>query len=306
MKTVLVTGAAGFLGANLIQKLLNEQVSIHVLLRPESDLWRIQPHIQKLKSHEIDLEDYEALSELIIQIQPDVIFHLAADGVIPNSKDNRKVLMSNIVGTFNLLQATQDIDYESFIHVGGSTEYGKKIKPLSEGDGLEPSTFYGATKACGTKLALQFASEYEKPLTVMRPFAIYGPLESPRRLIPTAIEAAMTGGTLGLTRPGFARDYIFVEDVVDACILAWKNRAPREAFNIASGVQTTNEQVVQLIEKMIEKKIATQIGAYPPRLSDSPHWVADITKAKQILGWHPKHTLKEGIQKTLQYALTLR
>lgn len=298
MQSILVTGGSGFIGTNLVRKLLEKQVDIHVIVRPESNLWRLEPLIPHIFLHKVDLENFEVLQKIIKQISPSVIFHLAAHGVSSLHNDNCKILTSNVFGTFNLLRATKDIDYESFIHVGGSSEYGKKNAPMSEKDVLEPMTFYGLSKACASLLSQQFAFEQIKPITILRPFSVYGPYESPIRLIPTAFEAAIKGKTLKLTSPGFSRDYIFVEDVVEACLLSWEKKITREIINIGTGVQTTNEKVVELIEKITGEKINIQVGTYPPRLSDKPNWVADITKAKELLKWKPRYSIKQGLEKT--------
>lgn len=294
-QNILLTGASGFLGANLLKRLLDFSDRIHILVRPNSDLWRIQDITSYVSLHRVDLENFSELEQVIQGISPSVIFHTAAEGVSSAHRNDRKTLLCNVLGTFNLLKATESIDYEYFLHFGGSSEYAKIDHPLRETDRIAPSTFYGVTKASSTLLAEQYAQETGKPLCVLRPFSIYGPLESSRRLIPTVFDAAYTGRALQLTTPGYARDYIYVEDVVDACLYFWKKKIAGEIINIGTGVQTTNEKVVAMIEEITGKKVLLLQGAYAPHRSDRKIWKADISKAKAY-GWNSHYSLQEGLE----------
>lgn len=301
MQTVLLTGASGFIGANLARRLLQDNVEVHAMIRAQSDLWRLQGLLSHLHLHRVDLEDFETLEKLIQQISPSVIFHLAAHGVMKTHRDRALILRSNIIGTYNLLTAAQQIDYQCLIHMGGSSEYGKKDRPMSENDQLQPTTFYGLSKACSTLLAEQFANEFNQPITILRAFSVYGPYESPTRLIPRAIDAALSGKSIHLTAPGLSRDYIHVDDVVDACLVACKKRHRGEVFNIGTGTQTTNEQVIALIEKQMGRKISILDQLYPPHLSDHTHWVADPLKTEKLLNWKPKYSLEKGLRNTISH-----
>lgn len=297
MYTILITGGSGFIGANLVRRLLQDNNNIHLLVRPGSDLWRLKSLLSKVTLHTVDLENFSELERIVNEVNPSHIYHLAASGVITGNPAD--ILMSNVIGTFNLLKATVRIDYESFIHMGGSSEYGDKKNPMSEQDVLEPTTLYGLSKACSSLMAQQFSLEHDKPISILRAFSVYGPYESPHRLIPTVIEAAFSGKALPLTSPGFSRDYVFVEDVVNACLLCMKRQLKREIINIGTGIQTTNEKIVEIIEELTQKKITVNVGAYPKRASDKAVWLADRKKAKNFLGWEPIYDLKHGLQKTL-------
>lgn len=298
---ILITGGSGFIGSNLVRRLLSDEVEIHVVTKPDSDLWRLKGILDKVHIHPIRLEDFSALQNLIHQISPKVIFHLAAFGVSSSDKDHFQMASANITGTLNLLMASRDLDYEGFIQMGGSSEYGNKHLPMNEQDVLEPTTFYGATKACSTLLARQFAHEFRKPLAILRAFSVYGYYESPSRLIPTAINAALQGKPLKLTPKGLSRDYVFVEDVVEALYRTWEKRIYGEIINVGTGIQTANEGVIEQIEGLLGKKIALTFDTHPPRLSDKPFWVADTYKLQQLLNWKPAHSFKEGLEKTITF-----
>lgn len=312
-KRVLVTGAAGFLGANLVRSLMGCGAEVHAIVRPGGDRWRLDG-LDGLDEVEVDLLDFDGLSSAVHSIAPAIIFNSAASGVSSIGRDRRKTLVENVIATFNLLEATGAVEYERFVHVGGSSEYGKKTRPLDEKERLEPATIYAVAKASATLAALQHASEFGRPITVLRPFSIYGPWEAPGRLIPRAIIAAKRGLELPLTSPGYKRDYVFVDDVVEACLLAGMTRSADgesrnpgsgsrfgEIINIGSGSQYSNEEVVKIIERLTGGRASVRIGAYPAHLSDTGYWVADNSKAGKLLGWRPRHDLLSGLTKTIEW-----
>jgi nucleoside-diphosphate-sugar epimerase len=297
---IFVTGGSGFIGANLLRRLVEEPVEVHVIVKPQSNLWRIEKLLPRLFIHEANLENYPLLETIIQEISPSAIFHLAAHGVSSGHQNPRQILSSNLMGSFNLIQACKNIDYESFVYLGGSSEYGRSSQAMTEEDMLKPITFYGATKACSTLLLQQFAYAEGKPIAILRPFSVYGYYESSLRLIPTAIEAALKGRPLKLTTGTFSRDFVFVGDVAEACLKCWKKKISKEIINIGTGIHTTTREVIKLIEELTEKKIEIDEEPYPPHLIDRPIWRADITKARKMLGWKP-HTLQQGLQKTIAW-----
>jgi nucleoside-diphosphate-sugar epimerase len=301
-KRVLVTGASGFIGANLTRKLLYNGADIHALIRPNPNLWRIEEIIPRITLHQVDLTDFEMLRETVNQIQPEVIFHLAAGRASTSFQDRLATLQANIFGTFNLLEATTPLNYLRFIHIGSSLEYGTRRRPLKESDRLEPKTFFGVNKAAATLLCQQFAQANQRPIVLLRLFSVYGYWESPTRLIPTAIMAALRNQEIALTPPGYHRDLIFIEDVLDACLRALQAEGVAgEIINVGSGQQWSNEQVVEMVQTISGQKVSVRVGEYPARASDATYWVSDKRKAKRSLGWEPRHTLHEGLKKTIAW-----
>jgi nucleoside-diphosphate-sugar epimerase len=124
--------------------------------------------------------------------------------------------------------------------------------------------------------------------------------------VPRAIRAAFTGEELPLTGPHLRRDFIFVEDVVDACLRAATNEAARgKVINVGTGVETANEELVEEIERVLGRKVRVEVDAHLVRETDRPHWRADISTAKQLLGWGPRHTLAAGLQRTATWVESL-
>lgn len=301
-RRVLVTGAAGFIGANLTRELAERGAKIHAVVRPGGNPWRIEDIGGGLALVRLDLTDRAELRRSVREVAPEFVFHLAARGVLPGRDGGGEILESNVLGTANLLDACEPLPCKRFVHVGGSSEYGHKNAPISEGDPLEPVTPYGAAKAAATIVCRQVAVASRKPIVILRPFSVYGRWEAPTRLVPTAVRAALRGLDMDLTPPGCCRDLVFADDVVEACLLALEADTPcGEIVNIGSGRQWANEDVVALIGEIAGRAVRTRTGAYPPRPSDTAHWVADIRKAARMLGWRPRHTLRSGLEKTISW-----
>jgi nucleoside-diphosphate-sugar epimerase len=284
---VLVTGAAGFIGANLTRALLREGAEVHALVRPKSDLWRLDG-LHGVRIHAVGLEWAESIGEAF-----DLAFHLATSSGHPTTEKKVVAMFStSILGLAALLRA---IGFARLIHFGSSLEYGPQSRPLRETDKLEPSTKRGLAKL----------REYEMvrlrgQAVILRPFSVYGPWEKDR-LIPTAMLAALHNQPMDLTVPGIRRDFVFVEDVVEAALAAAFQDQARGVINIGSGVQFANEEVVALVQEVTGRTFPVQVGRHPLHPPDTGYWVADIRKARRMLGWQPRHTLREGLQKTWEW-----
>jgi len=301
-KRVLITGAAGFIGSNLTRQLLGRGATVHAVVRPSSSLWRLSDVASAIGLHCADLTDRGGIEKILDQVRPEIIFHLAVRGMRTYNEDPCDILRVNVFGTVNLLEAAKTRDHECLVHLGSSTEYGPKNSPMKESDCLEPATFYGATKAASTLFCLQAAAANRRPIVVLRPFNVYGPWDVGTRLIPVSVMAALQGGGMDVTPAGYRRDYVFVEDVCEACLMAADSK---EAFgrvlNIGTGRQWSNEEVVETVQTLAGKRIAVRAGEYPLRPFDVKRWEADISEAKRLLGWEPRHTLEQGLKKTIAW-----
>ncbi len=301
-RRVLITGAGGFIGANLARELIRQRADVHAFLRPRTDLWRIKQILSQISLHEVDLVHRQMLRKRVKEIKPEYIFHLAVQRRESTPQDRLTTLQTNVMGLFNLLEALQEIDYLGFINAGGSLEYGHRKRAHKEIDRLEPALFYSTTKAAATLICQNYARTDRRPIVTLRLFSVYGYWEAHHRLIPTAIMASLNNQELPLTMPGFRRDLVFVEDVLEACLLAAQTKeACGEIFNIGSGREWTNEQIVETIQSITGKRPHILRGAYPARPSDTSHWKADPHKTMQKLGWRPQHTLERGLEKTVKW-----
>jgi nucleoside-diphosphate-sugar epimerase len=215
------------------------------------------------------------------------------------------MVKTNITGTLNLLNASKNINYNIFINTGSSSEYGIKNAPMRETDLLEPISFYAAAKASSSLLCQVFSKEYKKPIVTFRPFSAYGPYEGKDRFVPTIINAVINNESIKLTSGNQRRDFIFVQDIVDAYIkaLSCGNKLSGQILNIGTGIEYSNDEVVKSLFRVADKQVRVEKGAYPQRLWDTSHWVASISKTKKLLNWKPKFTLTQGLRYTYNWFL---
>ena len=295
----LVTGAGGFIGSNLCRALVDSGFVTHVVVRPRSGNRLARPLPMEVTVHEADLRQPAAVSAVLAAVRPALVFNAAVSNAYVEDQRLSEVVCDTVLTLANILDACVEVDFPRFIHFGSSLEYGPGREKLGETNALEPTTVRGVTKAAATQLALHVARRDRRPITVLRPFSVYGPFEAGHRLVPQAIRAALTGEELPLTVPGLRHDFVFVDDVINACLLTANTDATLgEAINIGTGVETANEELVAEVERVLGREIRVRAGAYQPRETDSAHWRADITKARRLLGWEPRYTLAEGLERT--------
>jgi len=303
MKHVIITGATGFIGTNLTRRLLNEGHEIHLLVRPGYSPWRIQAIRGDVHLHEIELQDIESLGGIVRRIRPDWVFHLAASGAYSWQTDLAHMVQTNIVGTINLVEACLQAGFETFINTGSSSEYGFKRTAPTETEWLEPNSHYAVTKASASLFCRYTAQSRNVRLYTLRLYSVYGPYEEPKRLMPTLIRLGLKGKLPPLVNPETARDYIYVDDVVDAYLLA-ATRSVQElgaVYNIGSGVQTSLREVVHVARQVLGIVVEPEWGTMSQRIWDTNTWVADIQKSSDELGWHPQFTFQQGFRKMVQW-----
>lgn len=303
-KKILITGGTGFIGSNFVYKFLDLGHDVHLIVRPESNFWRIKPVEKKVKLHFIDLFNQQEVEKLIIKLKPQIILHFAAYGAYQSKQQDIKLTIdTNLLATVNLVNALKKIKFDCFINTGSNSEYGIKNKPMKENDILEPDNLYGITKAAGMMYCQLVARKFNLPILALRPFAVYGYFEDKDRLIPTIIKACLTKMELNLTNPNFVRDFIFIEDLIDAYLKAIKNikKIKGEIFNLGTGKQTKIAQVVDLVKEFTHSSIEPHYGEVIPAQTEPKTWAADISKIRDLLNWQPKYDLGVGLRKDIEW-----
>jgi len=298
--SVLVTGAAGFVGANLVDELIRRQADVHVMVRPGGDPTRLSAWRGRLTLHAADLRERSDVEQAVSEARPAYVFNLARPGGGPNAPWS-ELAATNVVGIANLLETLAAAGSRRLVQLGTALEYGPSDQPLDERSTAAPLTAAGATKASATALCLAASRSGALPATVLRPFMVYGPRDRERRLVPTAIRAALAGEELPLTGPGCRRDWIYVADVVEACLLALDGRADGEVVNLATGRESSNEEVVRAIERAVGRSLRVRREALPARDWDRPHWAGSTSTAQELLGWRARTALESGIRHTVDW-----
>jgi nucleoside-diphosphate-sugar epimerase len=297
---VLVTGSTGFVGACLTRRLLEAGYEIHAFVRQSSNGWRIADIETHIVQHEVDLRDTYAVEQAITSIRPDTIFHLATYGGFSFQKELDTIYAANFLGTVNLLQACEKVGFDCFIHTGSSSEYGIKTEAMKETDLLEPLGDYAVSKAAATLYCCSEALQKGLPIVALRIFSPYGPWDDPQRLIPYVIASLLNGTGPVLSNPTSVRDYIYIDDVIDAYLAVMDAViTPGEVYNVGSGRQANIGEVVDRIVRILSSGVLPRWGAESLRRPEPAVWVADAGKMKTGFGWVASTNLEDGLQQAI-------
>jgi nucleoside-diphosphate-sugar epimerase len=298
---VLVTGAGGFVGANLVRTLVARGDRVVGTAGP-AGLWRLGDLPSTVTIVDVDVRDRAAVDALVGRTRPQWIFHLAAFGAYSWQTDRRQIFDTNLFGTINVLEAAERHGVESFVGAGSSSEYGFKDHAPSERELLEPNSDYAVAKAAAGQFALSFGARTGLTTTWLRLYSVYGPFEDPRRFVPRLLVHGLRDELPSLADPSTARDFVHVADVCSAFLAAAERHAAEPAvYNVGTGVQTTLEDVVALVRHRLGLVQEPVWGGMASRSWDTPSWVADPARAKADLGWDPGLTLEDGIVQTIAW-----
>ncbi|KAB8190569.1 NAD-dependent epimerase/dehydratase family protein [Nonomuraea phyllanthi] len=287
---VLVTGAAGFIGAHLVKRLRALAAEVHAVSRRpqrsrDGEIW-----------HVADLGDAGATSGLFRSVRPRLVFHLA--GEVTGSRGDevvRATLDNNVTGTVNVLAAAREHDVRAVLT--GSIE-----EPRPGNEFAPPSSAYAMSKWAATGYARLYHRLWDLPVTVLRPSMVYGPAQpDTTKLVPYVTLCLLRGEQPRLTRGTKLADWIYVDDVVDAYVLAGESdKAIGHALDIGTGVRTPAYEIVERLYRITGTRTSPEFGAAPDRPHDIPQ-VGDIAPAADRLGWHPVTELHEGLRRTVNW-----
>ena len=301
-KRALVTGGTGFVGSNLVRRLLQDGHVVGLLVRKGHDPWRLADVSGRVQWIEADLEEGTGLRAVVAEFRPQWVFHLAAHGAYSWQNDRVAILKVNVLGTANLLDACLAIGFEAFVNTGSSSEYGFKDHPPREDEPLAPTSAYAVAKAAATLYCAQAARASDAPVATLRLYSAYGPWEEPKRFIPQLVARGLEGLLPPLASPETARDYVYISDVCDAYVRAARTKhEPGAIYNVGTGVQTTLRQAVEHARRVLGIAVEPRWGSMPDRGWDTTIWVADSSRLKERLGWRSEIDLDQGLQRTADW-----
>lgn len=292
----LVTGAGGFVGANLAAGLAAAGHDVVAWVHPGGQNWRLDPLGDAVEVVPVELLDGEAIDAGVQAARPDWIFHLAAHGAYSWQRDAERIMQTNLVSTVRLLSACQDHGFSAFVNAGSSSEYGFQDHAPRESELPEPNSDYAVMKAAATLHCRFVAQRDDVHVVTLRLYSVYGPWEEPGRLMPTLVARGLEGRLPPLVSPDTPRDFISMRDT-EAAFLRAAERTDVErgsVFNIGSGRQTTLREVVEIARAELGIEEEPQWGTEPQRSWDAAVWVSDSQKAGDELGWSAGDDLPTG------------
>ncbi len=309
-KSVLITGAGGFIGSHLTEHLVELRANIKAIVRYNSrndwGMLELLPNetLDRIKVITGDLKDADAVRHAAEDV--DIIFHLGSLIAIPYSYIHpRETIETNILGALNVLMAAKENSIEKVVHTSTSEVYGTaRYVPIDEDHPLQGQSPYSASKIGADKIAESFYRSFELPVAIIRPFNTYGPRQSARAVIPTIITQALTKEKIFLGSLHPRRDYTYVVDVVEGFVkVAESPKSVGEVINIGSNFEISIGDLVNKIISLSGKNV--EIVADPARVrpqdSEVERLWCDNTKAKRLLGWEPKTSLDEGLKRTIEW-----
>jgi len=308
-KKVLVTGAGGFIGSHLVEKLIENSAKVKAFVRYNSrNNWGWLETIKYKDDVEVyigDIRDYDSVKNSLKGVE--VVFHLAALIGIPYSYVSPLAyIKTNIEGTYNVLQSARELDIERVIHTSTSEVYGTaRYIPIDEFHPLQPQSPYSATKISADNMALSFYNAFDLPVTIVRPFNTYGPRQSARAVIPTIITQILTGKKqikLGKLSP--TRDLNFVKDTVNGFIkIAECDELIGNVTNIGSGKEISIGSLADMIAKLmgVDIEIVQEKQRLRPNKSEVERLICNNAKIKKYTDWDPEYSLEDGLKETIKW-----
>lgn len=310
MKKVLVTGADGFIGSHLVEKLVQSGYQVKAFVQYNSfGTWgwidslpiEVQQHIEIFSG---DIRDPYGVKRALEDC--DAVLHLAALIAIPYSYHSPDTYIdTNIKGTLNVLQAAKELEIEKVVHTSTSEVYGTaRYVPIDEEHPLQGQSPYSASKIGADQLAISFYNSFETPVSIIRPFNTYGPRQSARAVIPTIISQIASGHDvikLGALTP--TRDFNYVEDTVRGFISILESTASiGEVINIGSNFEISIKNTAETIARVMKSKVEfiTDDIRLRPENSEVERLWANNEKAFELLDWKPQYGGIEGFEKGIQ------
>ena len=307
-KRVLVTGAGGFIGSHLTERLVEVGANVRALVHYNAlGTWGWLDQSPVCSDVEVvagDICDRDSVRQAMQGVE--IVFHLAALIAIPYSYHApASYVRTNVEGTLNVLQVSRELDVARVVHTSTSEVYGTaRYVPIDEAHPLQGQSPYSASKIGADKLAEAFRLSFDLPVVIVRPFNTFGPRQSARAIIPTIITQCLTGETVRLGNLYPTRDLSYVSDIMEGFLLAASvPAAVGQTINLGSGREIRVGDLAQLIARLVGQPIAIESDEQRvrPDKSEVERLLADNTLARTLLGWEPVVSLEAGLERTIEW-----
>ncbi|HLC77312.1 MAG TPA: GDP-mannose 4,6-dehydratase [archaeon] len=307
---VLVTGADGFMGSHLTERLLRERADVSVYVRGTSDSGTVQYKLKNINHIQKDLKSIVTGNignadsiKLIEKNNPQIIFHLAADAYVPNSFEHPlEVMETNVIGTLNVLHASMHLkELQQVVCTSSSEIYGSSSIPINEDHPLNPTSPYAASKVAADRYCFSYWNTYKLPVAIIRPFNTYGPRHT-YDVIPKFINLALQNKNLTIYGTGNqTRDFTYVDDMISAFILMGsEKKAIGQAVNFGTSKDISIKDVAEKIIKI--SRSAARTVHVKERLAEVTRLCCDYNKANKLFGWAPTIGIDEGLKRNIEWA----
>ena len=302
---LLVTGGAGFIGSAFVRLATRKGYEVVVVdkLTYAGDLKRIEDVIDKVKFYKVDICNLKALKDVFSSEKPNIIVHFAAESHVDRSILNPKAfLRTNVEGTHNLLELSRAFAAEKFINIITDEVYGEiEEGSFTEDSPLMPNSPYSASKAAQDMLGRAYFRTYNLPVITVRPSNNYGPWQYPEKLIPVVIARALKDIPVPVYGQGLnVREWLFVEDCAEAVFEIMEKGKVGEVYNVGSGIEKRNIEVVQSILSLLGKP-ESLIKFTKDRPGHDYRYSISTEKIKKELGWQAKTSFEVGLERTVRW-----
>ena len=304
MTRVLITGVSGFIAGQLAPRIAEKGIDVYGLERYVTGRYNLGDR-RNIKTVFGDLRDHFALKNIIHDVQPDVVVHLAAISPVSYSYDHpNEVIETNFTGTVSLAElCLREVPhFKQFLFASTSETYGNGPSPKTEGSQLNPNSPYAVSKVAAEKYLLYMHEAYGFPVTIVKPFNTYGRRDNTHFVVEKTIAQMLQGGKVELGDPNPIRDFMYVEDHLKAYLTCLdEERAIGQTLNFCTGQETTILKLVEIIGRLTGYEGEVVWNTVPKRPLDIDVLVGDYSKAKRLLGWKPKYSLEDGLGLCVEY-----
>jgi len=308
---LLVTGGAGFIGSEFVRQAVKNDYQVIAVdkLSYAGDLERLKEVLDFITFYKADITNSEFIEYIFDKEKPDIIVHFAAESHVDRSILNpTDFLNSNIFGTYILLETSKKHDIKLFINISTDEVYGelKETGKFTEESPLKPNSPYSVSKASADMLGRAYFRTYGVPVITIRPSNNYGPWQYPEKLIPVVIAKALQNEDIPVYGDGSnVREWLYVKDCAEAIFAIIEKGKPGEIYNVASGEEKKNIEVVKAILELL-KKPDDLIKFVKDRPGHDFRYSMDFSKIVKECGWKPKTKFEKGLEKTVKWYLEHR
>ena len=303
---ILVVGASGFVGANLFKTISAVRDDVFAIVRSEKS-WRLS-EVNDERIISVDITDYSAVKNLVNSIAPQTVFDCVAYGAYSFEEDDNLIYQTNFQAIINFVELLAQRPFSAYIHAGSSSEYGTNCAAPAENSFCEPNSHYAVSKVSIANYLRYIGKQRNFPCVNLRLYSVYGPLEDTSRLIPSLLRQALEGKLPPFVDPRTSRDFIHVDDVCAAFIMAAAKMHPGlygENFNLGTGKKTTIAELAEITIQEFHLGVEPKFGTMEGRSWDLAEWYSDPSAARDQLGWTSEVNLRDGLRSMAQWVAKL-